>query len=143
MTQRVPFIRGLDYERIPGSWWCSRWKWHLLGTHECHTRIYPAFRLHMEYVSIYPDGTLVLEGGYAIDGVTFGWDSPRSMRAAYIHDGLCQLIESGWLGWEWRRQADREFLRALIDDGFPPCWARLRYRAVRAWSCMAEARVKC
>jgi len=139
----MTFTRGTDYERIPGSWPWSRWKWRLIGTHFWRVRLAPACDLHLEHVSLYTDGTLVLEDGYAIDGVTCGIDTPRSMRAAFIHDALCQLIEAKILEWEHRAAADYEFLDALLADGFGPrWWALARWRVVRLWSELCRAHLR-
>ena len=143
MTQRVPFVPGIDYRRIHGSHWWSRWKYTLIGTHEWQTSIHPPEDIRTKYVSLYTDGMLVEEHGYAIDGVTYGPDLECLMRAAFKHDGPCQLIREGKLSPCFREAADDDFRRTSIEDGFDPGWALIFWMALRRWAKLTLRRTKC
>lgn len=123
------FRAGIDYERL----YNSDWKWGLKRELLEQTSIHGAY-VKTPYIELHQSGMLVLREGYAIDGVTCGLDTPRSMRAAFIHDAICQLVETKALATSWRRVGDREFLRLLRQDHFFHPWAVVRYLAVRAWS---------
>ena len=130
----VSFRRGIDYERIPGSHWWSKRKWRLLRECVFTTAVLPEHDCGNKFVQLDRDGRLTERAGYACDGVTLGIDALTSMRAAFKHDGLCQLIEEGLLPWSYRQPADHEFFATLVEDQFPAWWSKLRYRAIRLWS---------
>jgi len=132
------FRRDIDYERYPGSHWWSTKKW--ITKRECRfkTKLRPPTAVGNKYVQLTPEGILTLREAYVFDGVTRGFDTVKSMRAAAKHDGGCQLIEEGKLPWSFRLPVDDEFLSTLIEDQFWKWWAKVRYKVVRCWSKLKE-----
>lgn len=84
-----------------------------------------------DWVSIYADGTLFIEKGYAWDGATGIWDSPDIIRGSLIHDALYQLIRLKVLPYGSRETADKILRDVCLEDGMNQFKARLVYKAVR------------
>lgn len=75
---------------------------------------------------------LQVEVGYAWDGPSGPTiDTVTGIRASLVHDALYQLIRLGLIGRHYRRAADREFHRILLEDGMTPWRALLWYWGVR------------
>ena len=132
--QNNGFILGRDYERYPGSHWWSRRKWRLLRPLVVQTSLRPAKDIHTSYISLSKDGLLREEIGYVTDGITCGFDTAKSARGWFLHDGICQLNETDKISYKDRRQGDREFRKILVYDGIVRAWARMRYWGVSVWS---------
>ena len=128
------FRRGIDYKRYPGSHWWSKRKWITKREVSFQTKLRPPQDVGNEFVQLTRDGVMTLREGYVFDGITGGFDTPKSMRTAAKHDGGCQLIEEGFLPWEFRKPNDHELLTTLVEDRFWMWWAMARYRVVRIWS---------
>lgn len=90
------------------------------------------------YLEISPSGFMAFRNGYQWDGPSGPTiDTPSSLRASLVHDGLYQLMREGLLDHRWRREADRLFFRILREDGMP-WWRRfLWWRAVRRFAARA------
>lgn len=70
--------------------------------------------------------------GYACDGPSGPtWDDPTSVRAAFIHDALYQLIRERQLPPHARKWADQVFYKVLLQDGMPWFRAKYYYHSVR------------
>jgi len=76
-----------------------------------------------EYITLV-DGMLKIKKGYCNDGATWVKDTKNSMRAAYVHDALYQLIRQGYLPYECWKLADKEMYRILRMDGMS--WFRAK-----------------
>ena len=78
------------------------------------------------------DATLDINKGYA-------WDGPRgptidtktNMRASLVHDALYQLMREGLLPQHYRKAADKELYRIMIEDGACKWRAWYYYMGVR------------
>lgn len=79
---------------------------------------------------------LTIRAGYAWDGASGPTlDTKKTMRPSLVHDALYQLIRSGKLDRKWRKQADLEFKKHMLDAGMWTKKAKLWYWMVRkiAW----------
>lgn len=98
------------------------------------TRIFPAETLSTDWITLHPDGTLILEAGYAWDGPSGPtFDTPNSMRGSAIHDALFQLMKLDLLDMKWFNESNREFLRWLKKDGMWYLRRRAWYLAVQLY----------
>ena len=87
-----------------------------------------------DYVTIWDDGRLILQAGYAWDGPSGPTiDTADSIRASAGHDALYQLIALGVIPADSRILADRDLRRWCIEDGMPAIRADAWYHAVRAF----------
>ena len=87
-----------------------------------------------DYVTIWDDGRLILQSGYAWDGPSGPTiDTADSMRASAGHDALYQLIGLGVIPADRRILADRDLRRWCIEDGMPAIRADAWYHAVRCF----------
>ena len=110
------------------------WKYDLPERVTFQTRIKPDRILRTDWITLHPDGTLILEAGYAWDGPSGPtFDTPDSLRGSAIHDALYQLMKLGLLDRKWFDASNRELLRWLKRDGM--WWFRRRawYRAVQRY----------
>ncbi len=93
---------------------------------------------------------LTLRKGYACDGPSGPTvDTASTMRGAFLHDGLYQLMREGVIPASYRRAADAVLASTMVEDGeaiIGPApsstrhrprllrvFARLRYHVVPAW----------
>lgn len=74
---------------------------------------------------------LIISKDYAWDGATSAIDTPDFMRGSLVHDALYQLIRTGWLGKEYRIEADKALKAICLEDGMPKWRANYIYYAVR------------
>lgn len=85
-----------------------------------------------DFVSLGIDGILVVHPGYACDGPSGPtYDTKTSIRGAFVHDVLYQMIRRGLLSHEWRKPADMIFRNILITDGMGRTRAYMWYYGVR------------
>jgi len=83
-----------------------------------------AFPADSPYVTLSSGGFLTLKPGYLWDGPSgIAIDTADFMRGSAVHDGLYQL-EKKW-GVKIRKQADKEMLRIIKEDGMG--WIRRTY----------------
>lgn len=70
------------------------------------------------YLEILPEGILLIKKGYACDGASGPTiDTKSSMRGAFVHDSLYQLIRAGILPKSFRPVADKILKEMCIIDG--------------------------
>lgn len=65
------------------------------------------------YITLTPDGLLILGKGYAWNGMTCWPDTKKNMKAGLVHDALYQLIQEGLLAMSWKNAADLTLLEML------------------------------
>jgi hypothetical protein len=89
-----------------------------------------------EFVSLSPEGLLLIRSGYAWDGPT-GYVlhayRQRMMRGSIYHDALYQLMREGVLHREHRKEADDVFLLTILEDQTPSMLAHAAYRLIRTF----------
>lgn len=84
--------------------------------------------IHNEYITLHSNGVLHLAKGYVSDGPSGPtFDTPNSIRAAFVHDALYRLMRMGLLPEYFRKQADEELLRILLEDGMSSLRAKNWY----------------
>lgn len=82
------------------------------------TNIHPSTVIGIDkFIILKSDGTLIIEKGYAWDGVTWWPDIKKNMKAGLVHDALYQLIQSGLLAIAWKNTADETFRDMLKAEG--------------------------
>jgi hypothetical protein len=91
-----------------------------------------------EFITLTPEGELIIRSGYAWDGPSGPtFDTPSSIRGSLVHDALYQLLRAELLPIDARDIADQELYRICVEDGMWKWRARLWLRAVR--KCAAGA----
>lgn len=143
------------------------WKYELESAASFMVPVYPpatiGYPLDDPFVTLSPEGLLWFRADYKWDGPSGPTvDTPYTMRAALVHDGLYQLMRAGLLAGTWRERADellrdyiiedvRSTAKALRTQGWlgrmksvPVEWLGMRraeawYRAVRMFSGPAAA----
>jgi hypothetical protein len=99
------------------------------------TMVKPKKNIITDMIELDKKGMLALRRGFACDGPSGPTlDTDDSMRAAFVHDALYQLIGLGYLNTdEDRYYADLTFYNILVEDGMPGFRAWAWYRAVRTF----------
>ena len=100
------------------------------------TEVYPPEDIHTKNITLLSNGILTLHSGFPWDNSTFAIDTRRSRRGSAIHDALLRLCNRPLclLSWDFKPAIDREYYKALLTDGFPRRWAKIRYKAVQKGS---------
>ena len=110
----------------PSIKYCEGYKYQLQADYSVQTPLRPRSPIDAEYIQLNPDGLLTIRQGYACDGPSGPtWDSASSMRAAFVHDALYQMIREGFLPAECRNIADDLLCQICIEDGMWPWRARV------------------
>ena len=79
-----------------------------------------------------PDGTLIIDQGYAWDGPSGPTiDTKTFMRGSLIHDALYQLIREGVLSMPDRKRVDQILREICLEDGMARFRAWYVYKIVR------------
>jgi len=104
----------------------SGYRYQLAEDEVTKTDILQSQTIRTEFMSLFPDGTLVISRGYAWDGPSGpALDTPSFMRGSLIHDALYQLLRMELLEPHWREVADEELVRVCKEDGMG--WFRRWY----------------
>ena len=107
------------------------YKYQLTKTYTVKVNIYPKKDIHSTYISLTRQGNLTIFRGYAWDGPSGpAPDFKRDMRAALVHDALYYPIRMGALDMSFKRAADDELYRIMVEDGASKWRARLYRWAV-------------
>jgi len=102
----------------------SGYKFKLWGRAKAQLHIYPKTQLEVpNWISLHPEGGIVIADGYAWDGASGAIDTKSIMRASLVHDALYQMIREGLP--IVRKEADKEFYRIMREDGM--WWIRAQY----------------
>ena len=111
------------------------YKYQLTSNYVCHVGIKPEKAIYSKYISLQPDGFLVISQGYCWDGPSGPTvDTPSFMRGSLIHDALYQLIREEKLSQDDRKQADIELKIACKEDGMGKIRIACTYFAVRKFA---------
>ena len=114
----------------------GKWKWELTSEYTYSTDKYipPLITKYIEVrvcaTSNCRSSHIILDKGYAINGVNFSPDLKCLMRAGFVHDALWQLVQELKLPKRMVKTADKIFRDILQVDSN---WlvANLRYTGVR------------
>ena len=109
------------------------YKYQLKERYVGYISIKPRSHIDNGWISLSPEGCLLVKIGYAWDGATYFPDLKSIMRASLIHDALYQLIRDGYLDISYREEADKILKYICIEDGMLSSLASIIYRAVRSF----------
>jgi len=110
------------------------WKYQLAETVTFQTRIYPERTLRTDWITLHPNGSLILEADYCWDGPSGpAFDTQNFMRGSAVHDALFQLMKLGLLSTEWFKESNRELIRWCKRDGMWAIRRRWVYWAVQRY----------
>jgi len=108
------------------------YRYQLKKTYAYINDMLPAVMITTQYITLYANGRLVINKGYAWDGASGPVINTKSVaRASLVHDALYQLIRTGVLKKEDRSTADKIFRQICIEDGMGPIRAWYMYHALR------------
>ena len=94
------------------------YKYQLYKNEVTQTYIRPPSPIVTEYITLMPDGLLIIKKGYAWDGASGPTINTKSLRTpSLIHDALYQLLRERQLVQAWRKDADNEFIRLCAARG--------------------------
>lgn len=110
------------------------------------TTIYPRELIvsDREYVTLRPDGVLIIKEGYAWNGANKPAINTKSFRrGSLVHDALYQLLAEGLLSPVdfYRKHADRLLQRICIEDGMWKARAWYVYQTVRFGGAKAALKI--
>lgn len=117
-------------------------KYQLVDDYQYQSSLMIGQLILSDFFSIGPDGIITACKGYSWDGASGPTiDTPSNIRASLIHDIIYQAIRNGHLDMSWRKEADKELKKIMIEDGASRIRASYYYRAVR-WFGMTAAKNK-
>lgn len=108
------------------------YRYRVAEDYRVRVRIFPPTSFRHAYVELTTDGWLTLKAGYASNGASWCPDTESNIRAFFIHDGLCQCVQLGWLPPTLRPAIDLEYRDVCIEDGM---W---RWVAYSQWLALRE-----
>ena len=86
----------------------------------------------LDYIEVREGGELVLKKGLASDGASGPtYDTPSSMRGAFVHDALYKLMRLGLIPRSFRQKADRIITILCKMDGMYGWRAESWYKFLR------------
>lgn len=90
------------------------------------------YMVNIEFIALDLDGVLHIREGYAWDGPSGPTvDTKDFMRGSLVHDALYQLIATGQIGVNHRKEADILLRQICREDGMPWIRAWWVYQGVR------------
>jgi hypothetical protein len=103
------------------------YRYQLTQLYELQTPVLPEGMIVHDFFTLYPNGVLSIQRGYAWDGASGPtWDTKSSMRPSLVHDCFCQLMKERLLNYEAWGPVVHEFFRKLcIEDGMNPMRAAI------------------
>lgn len=123
----------MDKERIA---YRSGYHYQLYEDYEIRIDICLSYPIETDFVSLFPDGLLLIKKGYAWDGASGpAMDTKTIMRGSLVHDALYQLMREDYLYRERSRDAaDRLLQKICIEDGMCKLRAWWVYQAVKRFA---------
>ncbi len=87
--------------------------------------IMPPEAIHTDFITLLPNGQMVLKAGYAWDGCSGPTkDDKTNITPSAFHDASYQLFRKGLLSLKWKHIADYDFICMCRERGM---WS------IRAW----------
>lgn len=110
----------------------SGYRYQLAEDFSIEIPILPPEDISTRFIRLTRKGLLTLRADYATDGPSGPTaDTRHTIRAAFVHDALYQLLRDGLLdAARFRGVADLIFRNILLEDGMNPLRAQLWYRGV-------------
>jgi hypothetical protein len=121
---RLVDIKKIEYK--------AGYKYQLTKAYAIMTPIIQEEKIVTQWFTLFPDGKLLVEKGYAWDGASGPtFDTKSSMRPSLVHDCFCQLMKERKLSYEkWAGPVNQFFKELCIEDGMGSIRAALWHRAV-------------
>jgi len=111
------------------------YKYQLAADYSIDTPFRPKEDIVLEFIELTTEGRLTLKSGYASDGPSGPTrDTPDSIRGAFVHDGIYELIRCGKLPAKARFVADKMAYRIWLEDGMGKIKAWIWYRSIRRFA---------
>ncbi|MHC4295433.1 MAG: hypothetical protein ACYSTL_07590 [Planctomycetota bacterium] len=137
----MKLIKGIDYRKLTRAERKAtegRFKYEVLRTLRIQTNLDLPRAINSDHglVAISADGELVVAQGFRSDGPSGPtFDTPSTMRAAFLHDALYWLMREGKIGRNKVRQcADVLLMSVMAEDGAGLFRATLWLWAVRLFA---------
>jgi len=95
------------------------------------TNCYPKKEVVTEFLHLSIKGELTIKSGYAWDGPSgVSIDTKDFMRGSLVHDALYQLLRTGLVNHNTKRNADNKLKEVCLEDGMWTMRAWWVYEAV-------------
>lgn len=108
------------------------YKYQLAERYQIRIDIKPEEPIITEFINLDVNGLLTLEQGYASDGPSgITIDTKNSMRGAFVHDALYQLMRQGLLSKDHRPYIDELMRSIFLEDGMSKFRSWIWFRCVR------------
>jgi len=93
---------------------------YILETEECFQTVFrPKDIIVTMFITMYPDGRVIIRKGYSWDGVSGPVrDRPGNLMASLLHDALYQLMREGLVPSKLWAVADGEYFKQLKKQGY-------------------------
>ena len=105
------------YEETNQLFYKGGYKYQATQDFRIQIPIKPTTAIRTDWIELDTAGHLLLKKGYACDGPTDpAKDTKGNMRAAFVHDGVYQLIRLGLLPPEVRPLADEIYYEIMLAD---------------------------
>jgi ribonucleotide reductase alpha subunit len=115
----------MEYKKI-------NWKYVLTEPYRQNVEIFGQYLFIPGYISLFKDGTIILNQHYAWDGPSGPTiDTKTFMRGSLVHDALYQLMREGKLSRKFRKRADKLLKEICLKDGMNPIRAQYIYWTIR------------
>ncbi len=115
--------------------YAAGYKYQLKTVYMGATGIKPRTPIGNQFLTLYPDGILIITKGYAWDGPSGPTiDTPSFMQASLVHDALYQLMREGLVDINYRKDADLLLYKIAREDGMWKLRALWTYWAVRRFA---------
>jgi hypothetical protein len=109
-----------------------RYKYTLCADYQYRTQLGSIGPISTPFISLYSDGMLKINKGYAWDGPSGPtFDTSSFMKASLVHDAFYQLMREGHIAQEHREYADKVLHEICISSGMSKIRAWWVYHAVR------------
>jgi len=108
------------------------YKYQLMERDFVQTDIYLTDDISTHFITLTEDGLLILKQGYACDGPSGPTiDTKSSIRGAFFHDALYELMRRGLLPKYYKAKADRLAYRLWLKDGMWGWRAKAWYDGIK------------
>lgn len=105
------------------------------------TSVMPRTAVAMDHITLFQNGKICIEAGYAWDGASGPVpDTKWNMTASLVHDALYQLLRRDLLAYHFKEAVDSTFRELCISGGVPKCLAWTYYKALQKFGHKAASR---
>jgi len=120
----------------------SGYLYQLAQTYEVQTHIEVEQTIYCGYVTLYTEGLIIIQKGYAWDGPSGpAIDTDNFMRGSLVHDAFYELMRKGMLDpYIYRKKADELLRTHCREDGMSWIRAWWVYNSLRQFGYKAATR---